>query len=253
MSTPTAPPDEPVAAGEPAEEAPPTRWQRIASGSSTQIGLILLGLIAIFAILEPTEFFDVPNARNIATDAAVLLVLAVGSTYVIITAGIDLSLGSVLVFSGVVAAKAMNGIGGDNWDVILIGFAIALLGGLAWGLLNGFLVAKAKIPAFIVTLGTLGMSLGAAYLITGGVDEREVPFKLVNAGIGRIIGIPYLVLISIAVAIVFGIVLAQTRFGRYTYAVGSNEEAVRRAGVNVDRHLIKIYALAACCPAWPGS
>jgi ribose transport system permease protein len=107
------------------------------------------------------------------------------------------------------------------------------------------LVAKAKLPAFIVTLGSLGMSLGAAYLITGGVDEREVPFKLISdVGIGRVLGIPYLVLIALAVAIVFGILLAQTRFGRWTYAIGSNEEAVRRAGVNVDRHLIKIYALA---------
>jgi ribose transport system permease protein len=245
VSTPTAPPDEPVAAADPTDEAPPTRWQRLMSGSSTQIGLILVALIAIFAILEPSSFFDVPNARNIATDAAVLLVLAVGSTYVIITAGIDLSLGSVLVFSGVVSAKLMNSVGGNNWGVILIGLAVALAAGLGWGLLNGFLVAKAKIPAFIVTLGTLGMSLGAAYLITGGVDEREVPFKLVaDLGIGRIAGIPYLVLISIVVAIVFGILLAQTRFGRYTYAVGSNEEAVRRAGVNVDRHLIKVYALA---------
>jgi len=244
VSTPTAPADEPVAA-DPTDEAPPSRWQRLAAGSSTQIGLILVALIAIFAIIEPASFFDVPNARNIATDAAVLLVLAVGSTYVIITAGIDLSVGSVLVFSGVVAAKLMNSVGGNNWGVILVGLAVALAAGLAWGLLNGFLVAKAKIPAFIVTLGTLGMSLGAAYLITGGVDEREVPFKLVaDLGIGRIAGIPYLVLISIAVAIVFGIILAQTRFGRYTYAVGSNEEAVRRSGVNVDRHLIKIYALA---------
>ena len=112
-------------------------------------------------------------------------------------------------------------------------------------MLNGVLVAKARIPAFIVTLGTLGMSLGAALLITGGVDEREVPFKLTSTiGIGRLLGIPYLVLISVAVALVFGIVLAQTRFGRHTYAIGSNEEAARRAGVAVDRHLIKIYALA---------
>ena len=89
------------------------------------------------------------------------------------------------------------------------------------------------------------MSLGAAYLITGGVDEREVPFTLVsNVGIGRVAGVPYLVLISIAVAIVLGIVLAQTRFGRYTYAIGSNEEGARRAGVAVDRHLMKVYALA---------
>ena len=220
-------------------------WQRVAAGSSTQIGLILVALIVIFAVLKPEEFFAIPNARNIATDAAVLLVLAVGATYVIITAGIDLSVGAVLVFSGVIAAKLMNAMGGDNWGVIFAGLAAALASGLGWGLINGFLVAKAKIPAFIVTLGTLGMSLGAGYLITGGVDEREVPFKLVSeVGIGRVAGIPYLVLISIAVAIVFGIVLALTRFGRYTYAIGSNEEAVRRAGVNVDWHLIKVYALA---------
>jgi ribose transport system permease protein len=220
-------------------------WQRVAAGSSTQIGAILVGLIFVFAVLKPDEFFAVDNARNIATDAAVLLVLAVGATYVIITAGIDLSVGAVLVFSGVVAAKLMNSMGGDNWGVILAGLATALAAGFGWGLINGFLVAKAKIPAFIVTLGTLGMSLGAAYLITGGVDEREVPFKLVSeVGIGRVAGIPYIVLISIAVALVFGIILAQTRFGRYTYAIGSNEEGARRAGVAVDRHLMKVYALA---------
>ena len=137
-----------------------------------------MALIVVFSLLSFNEFFAVANARNIATDAAVLLVLAVGATYVIITAGIDLSVGSVLVFSGVVAAKLMNEVGGNNWGVILIGLAAALASGLAWGLLNGVLIAKAKIPAFIVTLGTLGMSLGAGYLITGGVDEREVPFKL---------------------------------------------------------------------------
>jgi ribose transport system permease protein len=243
VSTPTAPAEEPVAG--PPEELPPSTLQRIAAGSSTQIGLILVALIAAFSLLSFEDFFAVANARNIATDAAVLLVLAVGSTYVIVTAGIDLSVGSVLVFSGVLAAKLMNEVGGDGWGVILLGFAASLAAGLAWGLFNGLLVAKAKLPAFIVTLGSLGMSLGAAYLITGGVDEREVPFRLVsNVGIGRVLGIPYLVLIALAVAAVLGIMLAQTRFGRYTYAIGSNEEAVRRAGVNVDRHLIKIYALA---------
>ena len=254
MSTPTAPPDEPTAAAaDPAEEAPPTRWQRLAAGSSTQIGLILVALIAIFAILQPSEFFDVPNARNIATDAAVLLVLAVGATYVIVTAGIDLSVGSVLVFSGVVSAKLMNSVGGNNWGVILIGLGIALLAGLAWGLLNGFLVAKAKIPAFIVTLGTLGIALGAALLITGGVDERQVPIKLITTiGTGRVVGVPWLVVIAAAVCLVFGVLLSQTRFGRYTYAVGSTLEGTRRAGVNVDAHLIKVYALGGTCAGLAG-
>ena len=120
-----------------------------------------------------------------------------------------------------------------------------MVAGAAWGMLNGFLVAKAKIPPFIVTLGTLGMALGSALLITGGVDERDVPFKLIDTiGTGRLFGqLPYLVLIAAVVALIGGIVLAQTRFGRYTYAIGSNHEGARRAGVNVDRHLIKIYAL----------
>jgi ribose transport system permease protein len=244
MTPPAAPPGEPVAA-DADDQARANWWRRLAAGSSTQIGLILVALILFFALLKPEEFFSVSNGRNIAIDAAVLLVLAVGATYVIVTAGIDLSVGSVLVFSGVIAARLMNEVGGDDWGVILVGLAGALASGLAWGVLNGVLVAKARIPAFIVTLGTLGMSLGAALLITGGVDEREVPFKLTSTiGIGRLIGIPYLVLISAAVALVFGIVLAQTRFGRHTYAIGSNEEAARRAGVAVDRHLIKIYALA---------
>jgi ribose transport system permease protein len=243
--TTTTPADEPeIEAGEAERETP--FWQRLVSGSSTWIGLILVGLIVVFSLLEPDSFVDSANFRNIATDAAVLLVLATGMTYVIITAGIDLSVGGILVFSGVVSARAMNAAGGDNWGVIILGLGVALLGGLAWGLINGFLVAKAKIPAFVVTLGTLGASLGAALVITGGVDEREVPFKLITTiGTGRAFDqIPWLVLIAFSVAIVFGIILAATRFGRYTYAIGSNEEAARRAGIPVDRHLMKVYALA---------
>jgi ribose transport system permease protein len=241
----TAPADEPELDDD-VEGRPAPFWQRLVAGSSTWIGLILLALIVVFSLLEYDSFVSTANARNIATDAAVLLVLATGMTYVIITAGIDLSVGGVLVFAGVVSAKAMNAAGGDNWGVIFLGLAVGLLGGLAWGLINGLLVAKAKIPAFIVTLGTLGMSLGAALVISGGVDEREVPFKLITTiGTGRAFDqVPYLVLIAFAVAIVFGVILAATRFGRYTYAVGSNEEAARRAGIPVDRHLLKIYALA---------
>ena len=231
------------------DEAPPEReawWQRFATGPRSWIGLILAGLIVVFSVLEYDSFVSASNARNVATDAAVLLVIATGMTYVIITAGIDLSVGAVLVFSGVVSVKLMNAVGGDNWGTIILGLATALGAGLAWGVINGFLVAKARIPALIVTLGTLGMAMGASLLITGGVDERDVPFKLIETiGTGRLFDqIPWLVIIAFAVAVVFGIILAATRFGRFTYAVGSNEEAARRAGINVDRHLIKVYALA---------
>ena len=176
-----------------------------------------------------------------------LLVLATGMTYVIITAGIDLSVGGVLVFAASSRPRRCTPRAATTGASSSSASPSRSPGGLAWGLINGFLVAKAKIPAFIVTLGTLGMSLGAALVISGGVDEREVPFKLITTiGTGRAFNnqVPWLVLIAFAVAIVFGIILAATRFGRYTYAVGSNEEAARRAGVPVDRHLMKVYALA---------
>jgi ribose transport system permease protein len=197
-------------------------------------------------VLEPSSFATVNNARNIGTNAAILLVVAVGMTFVIITAGIDLSVGSVLVFSGVVAAKAMNEIGGNGWGVLAVGLLVALAAGLAWGVLNGVLITKAKVPPLIVTLGTLGMALGLSLILTDGVDIREVPPRLVTSvGVGRLFGeIPWLVVIAVAVAVVFGVILAMTRFGRHTYAIGSNDEAARRAGINVDRHLIAVYGIA---------
>ncbi|MBA3261008.1 MAG: ABC transporter permease [Thermoleophilaceae bacterium] len=226
---------------------------RFVTGSSTWILLILIGLVLAFSLLRFDQFASVPNFRNIAVDASVLLVLGVGATYVIITAGIDLSVGSVLVFAGVVSAKLMEAIGGDGWGTIALGLAASLAAGLAWGFLNGVLVAKARIPPLIVTLGTLGMALGFALVITDGVDARGVPAKLAEVGTGNAFDeIPYLVIIAALVAVAGGIVLAATRFGRHTYAIGSNQEAARRAGVNVDRHLIRVYSLASTLAGFAG-
>lgn len=223
-----------------------SRWQRIATGSTTWIILILAGMIVVFSVLEPESFATVNNARNLATNAAILMVISVGMTFVIITAGIDLSVGAVLVFAGVVSAKAMNGIGGDGAGVLLVGLLVALGAGAGWGVLNGVLITKARVPPLIVTLGTLGMALGLSLIITNGVDIREVPAKLVTSvGVGRLFGeIPWLVVIAAGVAVVFGVLLASTRFGRHTYAIGSNEEAARRAGIAVDRHLILVYGIS---------
>ena len=223
-----------------------SRWQRIATGSTTWIILILAGMIVVFSVLEPESFATVNNARNLATNAAILLVIAVGMTFVIITAGIDLSVGAVLVFAGVVSAKAMNAMEGDGAGVLLVGLVVALAAGAGWGVLNGILITKARVPPLIVTLGTLGMALGLSLIITNGVDIREVPPKLVTSvGVGRLFGeIPWLVVIAAGVAVVFGVLLGATRFGRHTYAIGSNEEAARRAGIAVDRHLILVYGIS---------
>jgi ribose transport system permease protein len=166
-------------------------------------------------------------------------------TFVIITSGIDLSIGSVLVFASVVAAKVMQGIGGDGWSVAIVGILAALAAGIGWGLLNGFLIAKAKIPPLIVTLGSLSVALGLAQVLTGGIDIRAVPEVLTDFNTYiKIVGIPALPFVALVVVIIGGIVLHKTRFGRYTYAVGSNELGARRVGINVDRHLILVYALS---------
>jgi len=152
----------------------------------------------------------------------------------------------VLVFSGVVADKAMAAMGGQGWGASFVGLLVALVAGLAWGIVNGVLIARAKVPPLIVTLGSLGMALGLAEVITSGVDLRDVPTVLVNRiGFGNLFWqVPNLSVV-VAVIVVLGIILLhRTRFGLYTYAVGSNPESGRRVGLNVDRHLIKIYALS---------
>lgn len=235
-----------------AEEA---RWARLAPWlGGGWIFILLIVLIVVFAVLRPSQFFTVFNLSTLAVDAAILLVLALGQTLVIITAGIDLSVGSVLVFSSVVSAKVMLALSGASgstygttnggWGVILIGALVALVSGAAWGLLNGVLIAKARVPALIVTLGSLGMALGFAQIITGGLDVRAVPELLVSSvGTGAIAGIPVLVLIAAIASVVIGLLLHLTRFGGWIFAVGSNAEAARRAGIPVRAQLIKVYTL----------
>jgi len=219
--------------------------KRLLMAQAFQIFLVLLVIIAIFSALAPDTFATFGNMRLIIQNASILAVLGVGMTYVIITAGIDLSIGSVLVFSGMVSAIVMRSMGGAGWGVATVGIVVAILCGLGWGIINGVLIAKAKVPPLIVTLGTLGMALGFAQILSGGIDIREVPTVLSDGiGYGNIFGgVPILSVIALVVLVIGAIVLRFTRFGRYTYAVGSSEESARRVGVKVDRHLISVYAL----------
>jgi ribose transport system permease protein len=224
------------------------RVQRLAGRASGESAIwLLFALIVIcvvFSVLNPDSFSTVTNFRNIATDASVLLVISIGMTFVIATAGIDLSVGGVLVFASVVSAKVM-GATSDGLGGILLGLVVALAAGMAWGILNGFLVARARVPALIVTLGTLGMSMGAAQLISGGTDITTVPPDLSSTiGFGRVAGVPWLVVIGVVVALLGAVLLKATRFGRHVVALGSNGEALRRSGVNTNRLAIRVYAFA---------
>jgi ribose transport system permease protein len=219
--------------------------KRVANLQSVWILGVLVVIVVLFSIAAGGKFLSTSNFSLISQNIAVWAVLGVGMTFVIITSGIDLSIGSVLVFASVVAAKVMQSVGGEGWGVTLLGILAAIVTGTAWGLLNGFLIAKARIPALIVTLGSLSVALGLAQVLTGGIDIRSVPEALTDFNTYiKIAGIPALPFVALIVVIIGAIVLHKTRFGRYTYAVGSNELGARRVGINVDRHLIAVYGLS---------
>jgi ribose transport system permease protein len=217
------------------------------TASETWTLLALILVTGFFTVRAPGRFLTLTDFSLIGQNAAPLLVMAVGETFVILTAGIDLSVGSVLVLAGVVADLfcVQHGGAGAGWAVIALGVVIGLAVGAGWGAVQGLLIARAHIPPLIATLAGFGAASGVAYLITGGADFRTVPSRLTaTIGLGSVAGVPWLIVISVATAIVWGLVLAYTRFGRYTYAIGSSPEAARRAGIGVGAHLIKVYALS---------
>jgi ribose transport system permease protein len=245
MSVITPPGEAPEQQAVPDAPASDSYLKRLANLQSVWILGVLLVIVAAFSIAAGDKFLSTSNFSLISQNIAVWAVLGVGMTFVIITSGIDLSIGSVLVFSSVVAAKVMQAMGGDGWSTAVVGILCALVAGIAWGVLNGVLIAKAKIPPLIVTLGSLSVALGLAQVLTGGIDIRAVPEVLTDFNTYiKILGIPALPFVALVVVIVGAVVLHKTRFGRYTYAVGSNELGARRVGINVDLHLVLVYALS---------
>ncbi|WP_421926753.1 ABC transporter permease [Neoaquamicrobium sediminum] len=213
----------------------------------------LVIIVGFFVAMRPDAFLSGINIRNMSIEAAMMMFLAVGMTYVIITAGIDLSVGSVLVLSGVCAVLVMRTIGVDHPAAPWVGLLAALACGTAWGLINGFFVAVTRLSPLIVTLASMGIALGIARLLSGGVDITGVPRSVVNTiGIGRVMGVPAIFLIAAAFAVVAGIVLHRTRFGLHTFAIGSNPQAAERAGIKVRRHLVMVYAISGLCAGLAG-
>ena len=200
---------------------------------------VLVLLIAVMSVLSP-YFLSISNFLNILLATAVIGVLAVGATFVICAAGIDLSLGSVVGFAGVVGALAVNGLD-LPW---ITAIPASLLAGALCGAINGLLVTRARIPAFIVTLGMLGIARGAALVLTNGKPVYGLPDPLLYLGQGRPFGVPTPVLIFIGVALIAHYVLAYTRFGRYTLVIGDNEAAARATGIHVEAHRLKLYTVS---------
>ena len=199
--------------------------------------LILFLFAAIFYLIEP-RFGTFSNITNIFRQASVNIMIACGMTLVILTAGIDLSVGSVLAVSAIVAVKI------SLTSMPYLAIPIALLVGMGVGAINGLLIAIFKMPPFIATLGTMTSFRGVAYLVANGttVINNDLPYKFI--GNGNILGIPCMVLIAILLFIVTWVLLKRTVLGTRIYAVGGNVLAAKYSGISVGVILVIVYALS---------
>jgi ribose transport system permease protein len=242
-----------AAGGAPASspEAPDTvpLFQRFMEriGPFWTLGVLAL-LVVAFGIKAPS-LYTKQAWLSTSGYAVEYLILAIGQTFVIITAGIDLSVGAVLGFSGMagaLVAQHMLGVHDSSTLTTILSILVMLGAGTGLGLINGLLITRINLPPFIVTLGTLTGITGGTDLLNNGneVATLPAPFNALGTTDSVLNGwLPLPVLIAIVLAIVFGFILARTRFGLRTYAIGSNVTATRRAGIRVDRHLVWVYTL----------
>ena len=208
----------------------------------------LIALIVIFSVLKPDAFFTTDNIIGILQSTTVIGVLAIASTFIIITSGIDLSVGVLMTFCAVMAGVFMVNLGLPIW----IGVPGAVVVGALCGTVSGLAITKLRVPPFIATLGMMMLLKGASLIIT---KTRPIYFNDVEGfdaiSLGSALSdlipglpIPNGVLIMFLVAVVCAVILNKTALGRYTFALGSNEEAVRLSGVNVDLWKVIIYAFS---------
>jgi ribose transport system permease protein len=199
-------------------------------------------LVALFiglAIASP-HFLTGPNLSTVIRQTTVINIMALGMTLIIISGGIDLSVGSILAFGGFMGTLSMQ-----KGYSVPVAIAIGIAAGTMCGLLNGTLITRLKVNPFIVTLGTMGIFRGVTLLISNGLPVHEIPLKFAFLGSGSgIFGIPIVLWILVACAVAMHIVLEHTRLGRYAFSIGSNPEAAFYAGIPVAFNITSVYAIA---------
>lgn len=207
---------------------------------SREVGMLfVLIVIGIFLTILTPRFISISNLTNVARQMAVIAIIAVGTTYVIITAGIDLSVGSIVAFAGCITAVFIVD-GYPIWQCILIGLFLGTL----VGLVNGLLVVYMKLAPFIATLGTMGIARGLVLALTRGYPIQPFPKSFEFIGRGYVWEIPIPVIIMLVIVVIGQFILSRTKFGRYVYYVGSNPTAARLSGLNVNRTLLFVYTIA---------
>jgi ribose transport system permease protein len=242
------------------ELAPPrTRRDQLSDAlTRSWLLLFLIALLAYFWLSTPSgTFLTWTNLEQIALNTSEVVLLAIGETFVIVTAGIDLSIGGILFFSAVAGGEVMLHLSGTSAQTIngqyphqalglSVGIVVCILAGTTWGLINGTLITRLHLPPFIVTLGTFGMTFGFGDLIDGGsyLPAPVPPALTAHFGSGKLLGLYAPIYVALFFLVVAHVALHYTRFGRYTSAIGSNIEGSRRTGIGVDRHIVKVYGLA---------
>lgn len=213
-----------------------------------QIGTLAFLVIVciIFSILSP-QFLEANNLSNIAVSACVNAVIAVGMTLVIITAGIDLSVGSVLAMASVVMATFMK-----SGMPVFFAVLLALFVGCFLGIVNGALIAYAELQPFLVTLGTMSLIRGFALIYTNGEPITDLPSNFRSSIAGNAASFPIPILIALVFAVIGHIILQHTRTGEYIFSIGGNETATRFSGINVNKYKIITYALSGIAAALAG-
>lgn len=232
-----------------------TRVKRLLGKQEFLLIVVYAVMVTAFTLLNP-RYLSFAAFGNILQDFGPVILMATGMTFVIITGGIDLSVGALSGLSGVCAAlviRSMTASGQAPGLSITAGFLTALAVGLTVGTINGLLITKVKLAPFIATLATMGACTGTTLVITGGVQIAGAPPEVISIGNTRYLGILTAPLIGVLlILLTFGLILAKTKFGRHTYAVGSNSFAARAAGINVNRHLMKVYMLGSVLAACAG-
>lgn len=224
-------------------------WDRL-HGFGPVVGLVLL---CIAGTLLNGEFATVDNAMNVLTRTAFIGIIAVGMCFVIISGGIDLSVGSMAALIAGCVILLMNALVPRDWSpfvIVALGMGFALLLGAVFGLAQGLLISRGRIEPFIVTLGTLGIFRAyLTYLADGGAITLDNGLADVYSPVyyGNLLGVPIPVWVFAAVALAGGLILNRTAFGRYVQAIGSNEQVARYAAVNVDRVKVWTYVLLGVC------
>ncbi len=210
------------------------------------LGVLLFGCILMSVISQ--TFFTKGNLLNICSQQSTTALMAIGMTMVIITGGIDLSVGTLLGFSGMLAAIELQN-SGNIFKAILIAYGLALV----IGLINGYLIGYMKLPAFIVTLGTQKVCQSMNYVVTDGSSASKFPEAFGFIGKGKLIGdIPFYLVMIIILYIIFSLVMTKVKYGRFLYATGSNEEASRLSGIKTKKVIMITYVISAFMAATAG-